>query len=106
MPDDLRLYFDPRPSVEHVVRIADGGGRTWHNEVAACRGCNSARGEISPTEFYRSAETLRGLAYRKVNRRFGAGWPVKLGELPMTPGRQEYFDLVWGPWRDQPDARK
>lgn len=121
MPADLRLYFDPRPSVEHLIRIADGGKRVWQNEVAACRGCNSARGDMAPGKFYelvsrgdldalrrtlrtsisvkrRSRATLRkiGPAYQNVLHK--GPWPPVIGELPMTPKRRQYFSLVYGPW--------
>jgi 5-methylcytosine-specific restriction endonuclease McrA len=121
-PSDIRLYHDPRPSIEHVIRIADGGAKSWDNEVAACRGCNRCRGEMDPHIFFdlvrqgdmealrqalrtsvsakrRSRETLRaqGPGYRLVQQK--GKWPPAIGELEMTPARQRYFDEVYGVWQ-------
>lgn len=116
MPADIRLYLDPRPSVEHVVRLADGGEKNWWNEVAACRGCNSARGKIRPERFYEIVSTLGTTEIRRVLRTsmsakkrsratraanaethrhaktVGAKWPPIIGELPMTPERAAYLE--------------
>src|SRR5690348_18363885 len=47
-------------SVEHVVPRLKGGPAWPENEVVACRGCNRARGHVSPSSWLRECER-RGL---------------------------------------------
>lgn len=112
LPRNVRgmLYLDPRPSIEHVIRLADGGRRVWANEVAACRGCNAARGAMDPNAFFELVQSghdamrrtlrTRGTVRRGIAR--PQGWRaralVTLGEVVMTAQRKEYFALVYGPW--------
>jgi 5-methylcytosine-specific restriction endonuclease McrA len=37
-------------TIDHVVPRCRGGRNTWTNTVAACSGCNSAKGDRTPTE--------------------------------------------------------
>ena len=48
-------------SVEHVIPRLKGGPAWLDNEVAACRGCNRARGHAAPADWLRDCEA-RGLA--------------------------------------------
>jgi hypothetical protein len=48
-------------SVEHVVPKLKGGPAWPENEVPACRGCNRARGHVSPVAWLEECER-RGLA--------------------------------------------
>lgn len=46
---------DPGPSaatIDHYVARGAGGKAEWHNEVAACVACNSAKGSYSPILFW------------------------------------------------------
>ena len=68
-------------SIEHVIRLCDSGTRTWENEVAACRWCNSSRGDIPADVFYQQVEWVR---LRQVERRRKGG---------RRHGRQNRFRL-------------
>lgn len=48
-----RLTFD------HVVPVAQGGTRSWHNIVAACRPCNHKKGARTPREAGMREQTPR-----------------------------------------------
>lgn len=39
------------PTVDHIVPQSRGGSDDIHNLVAACRGCNSAKGTMSQSQF-------------------------------------------------------
>jgi hypothetical protein len=40
------------PTIEHVKRLADGGAKSWDNEVVACKFCNNSRGETEAEAWY------------------------------------------------------
>jgi 5-methylcytosine-specific restriction endonuclease McrA len=40
-----------RATTEHIIPRVKGGPSWIENEVAACQGCNGARGHISPAEW-------------------------------------------------------
>ena len=65
-----QLNLSTSASIEHVIRLCDGGARAWNNEVAACRRCNSSRGAVDAMLFYEMRETL-------------------IGEPPLRPYRQK-----------------
>ncbi len=48
-----------KPSLDHVVPLSKGGDDSFENTVAACRGCNNAKGCLSVEEFKADFHTLR-----------------------------------------------
>lgn len=55
------------PTVEHLVRQADGGCDSKHNMVMACRECNSHRGEYDPETWRRVCQQV--IHFRQVRKR-------------------------------------
>ncbi len=51
---------DREASVDHLVPKLKGGPSWIENEVAACRGCNQARGHVAPLDWLRCCKE-RGL---------------------------------------------
>lgn len=51
MRRDVRSRHPDRATIEHRVPIKAGGTNRPHNIVAACRACNTAKGERSEAEF-------------------------------------------------------
>lgn len=45
-------------SVEHVIPLSKGGRRAFENEVAACKACNSSRGNMDAMTFYHRRQIL------------------------------------------------
>lgn len=37
-------------TLDHVMPVSRGGGKSWENLVAACRGCNHKKGNQTPKE--------------------------------------------------------
>jgi 5-methylcytosine-specific restriction endonuclease McrA len=54
-------------TIEHVVRLVDGGLRIWDNEVAACTDCNHRRQEVDAIEFFEHRGAI--MAERKAQKR-------------------------------------
>lgn len=57
-------------SVDHVVPRCRGGKCRWSNEVAACRDCNTARGDIDAFEFYQMVQD--GLEVRRTVKKINS----------------------------------
>lgn len=58
---------DPKmASTDHIIPRSQGGKRTYENEVASCRCCNSTRNDIDANTFYRWRSRFddRQLKYR------------------------------------------
>lgn len=63
-----KRHLDGHPrmaSIEHVVRLIDGGQRIWENEVAACADCNQRRQHVDAYSFY----TYRAAILSNIKRR-------------------------------------
>ena len=74
-------------NLDHVIPRSRGGGHTWENVVAACRACNTRKGNRTPDE-----------ARMRLRRRPAAprlsGWLlVALGNAP-DPRWTEYLEAV------------
>ena len=88
-------------SIDEVVPVARGGKRVWENQVAACRRCNSAKGDRNAYVF---AETMRAHLADGVplppeirwvrDRRMPLPFVAEVVEL--TPARADYFRLMYG----------
>ena len=50
--DGSRCQYCAKPAenLDHVVPRSRGGGHTWENVVAACRRCNTRKGDRTPEE--------------------------------------------------------
>lgn len=68
-------------SIEHVIRLCDGGSRTWDNEVAACRRCNSGRGNHDAVTFY-------GLIKQIVDRGHHLDWMSRRAKIAWRHARR------------------
>lgn len=92
------LLAPTMPTIEHVVRVADGGRKVWENEVAACVGCNSRRHDVDAYEFFeRRVEILatrRSRPGRSGRRRLAAKeqfvrqkgkWPMQIVDVWPSP---------------------
>jgi 5-methylcytosine-specific restriction endonuclease McrA len=101
------------PSIEHVVRICDGGARTWDNEVAACRWCNSTRGDILPALFF-EARAHKGhppvfltrkekLRRKRKRRRYVRGWQSQMALVGHDVSLGSFRE-VW-PQIERPSAQ-
>lgn len=49
----------PATIVDHFIPLAKGGSKSRANKVAACFGCNSAKGSLMPDEFMRRLARAR-----------------------------------------------
>ncbi len=73
----------PAENLDHVVPRSRGGAHTWENVVAACRRCNTRKGDRTPEE-----AGLRLKRHPRAPRRHG--WVlVTLGSVP---------DPTWRPY--------
>ena len=73
-------------TVDHLVTWESGGPSTPENLVAACRRCNSARGELPLAEwlnspFYKKVKT--GISYEEQFR--NTALVATLGSIPVSP---------------------
>ncbi len=74
----------PAENIDHVVPRSRGGTHTWENVVAACRRCNTKKGDRTPSE---AAMSLTGLPRAPREN----GWLlVGLGG-PPDPAWWDYF---------------
>jgi 5-methylcytosine-specific restriction endonuclease McrA len=48
-----------QPTLDHVVALSKGGRDSFDNTVAACFGCNNAKGDLSVEEFKADFHALR-----------------------------------------------
>jgi hypothetical protein len=69
-------------SLDHLIPRLKGGPAWPENEVAACRGCNRARGHTAPADWLRECEA-RGL---EPNREAVVGRLVALREAIAVRG--------------------
>ena len=92
------------PTIEHVIRLADGGLRVWENEVAACWSCNNRRGEIEAVAYYHvvreliEAGTVMPLETARQKRRHAGKKKVPLAPIAtrLTEKQVAYFRFVYG----------
>ena len=104
---------DHSPSFDEVIPRSKGGGRSWANQVAACIGCNGARGTMPARRFWynvqqgikngRQRKTLalmaatvpRGIIPEMERAKRPAASFATLREIavivPMSPARKTYF---------------
>lgn len=74
-------------NLDHVVPRSRGGDHTWENVVAACRTCNTRKGDRTPTE---AAMMLR--AQPRAPRRHG--WILIGGGAAPHPSWDAYLTMT------------
>jgi 5-methylcytosine-specific restriction endonuclease McrA len=84
-------------TLDHVIPIVQGGGKTWENIVTACKPCNQRKGGRTPLEASmalirrpRCPNFLPG-ATLKLNATFSVplqSWKVYFSEDPDDPGQE------------------
>lgn len=85
-------------TVEHVVRIADGGRHDWHNVVVACFDCNAGRGEHDALIFFHSRATLMRKVLRRRRRQMRHPAPPRpLQQRRATPQGNRWPKLLFEP---------
>ena len=76
-------------NLDHVVPRSRGGDHTWENVVAACRGCNTRKGDRTPDE---AGMPLR--ARPRAPRRHG--WILVGGGTAPHPSWDAYLSMAAG----------
>lgn len=115
----VQMLISPRShdhaaSFDEVIPRTLGGTTNWENQVAACRGCNSARGHQDAEAFYWAVQYGTGLGKGRLaaaknkpirekpgNRKARGKPPVKFSAdqceaVPMSSARAAYFQMVYG----------
>lgn len=118
----VRFVMSPRnhdhaASFDEVIPRSSGGLAEWDNQVAACRGCNTARKSFDAYAFYALVQAGEGVGReRKILAEQAARAPsgrlvfstirsaaAKLAALkrareivPMTEARAAYFRVMYG----------
>ena len=104
---------DHSPSFDEVIPRSKGGVREWDNQVAACIGCNSARGTMPAHQFWYNVQqgikigrqrkllaqmasmVPRGIIPELERAKRPAATFATLREIavivPMSPARKAYF---------------
>jgi 5-methylcytosine-specific restriction endonuclease McrA len=75
-------------NLDHVMPRSRGGDHTWENIVAACRPCNTRKGNRTPDE---AGMPLRGDVPRAPRRH---GWILIGASAPPDPSWDQYLSLA------------
>ena len=77
----------PAENLDHVTPRSRGGTHTWENVVAACRPCNTRKGDRTPDEAGMHLETDPGVPREH-------GWLLIGLGAPPHPSWQEYLGVA------------
>ncbi len=104
--DEHRCQYCGKPfqksqlTLDHVVPVVQGGGKSWENIVTACKPCNQRKGGRTPQE-----STMR-LIQRPRRPLWLPSTTLKLG-VAITPERWKiYLQLEPDPQRPQGKSRR